>query len=99
MQSTGQTSTHDLSLMSMQGSAMMYVTSPTLPSGRGGGCGCPPTALQTGAGPCPRSAAYLRTRPPCVLAPLGFHALDGNEPTAAAVASGRRRPFFHDLPR
>jgi MFS family permease len=26
MQSTGQTSTHDLSLMSMQGSAMMYVT-------------------------------------------------------------------------
>src|SRR5437764_11209183 len=41
MQSTGQTSTHDLSLMSMQGSAMMYVTGrprlrslrrPTLPS-------------------------------------------------------------------
>src|SRR3954451_9983616 len=31
MQSTGQTSTHDLSLMSMQGSAMMYVTPPTLP--------------------------------------------------------------------
>src|SRR3954468_5996405 len=30
MQSTGQTSTHDLSLMSMQGSAMMYVTLPTL---------------------------------------------------------------------
>src|SRR5438270_674047 len=30
MQSTGQTSTHDLSLMSMQGSAMMYVTAPTL---------------------------------------------------------------------
>src|SRR5213082_1974367 len=30
MQSTGQTSTHDLSLMSMQGSAMMYVTWPTL---------------------------------------------------------------------
>src|SRR5687768_8287827 len=26
MQSTGQTSTHDLSLMSIQGSAMMYVT-------------------------------------------------------------------------
>src|SRR2546423_12072857 len=26
MQSTGQTSTHDRSLMSMQGSAMMYVT-------------------------------------------------------------------------
>src|ERR671932_1618841 len=26
MQSTGHTSTHDLSLMSMQGSAMMYVT-------------------------------------------------------------------------
>src|SRR5256885_9733332 len=26
MQSTGQTSTHDLSLMSMQGSAVMYVT-------------------------------------------------------------------------
>src|SRR3954464_6810998 len=30
MQSTGQTSTHDLSLMSMQGSAMMYVTRATL---------------------------------------------------------------------
>src|SRR4029077_17530148 len=30
MQSTGQTSTQDLSLMSMQGSAMMYVTRPTL---------------------------------------------------------------------
>src|SRR3954451_12705204 len=30
MQSTGQTSTHDLSLMSMQGSEMMYVTTPTL---------------------------------------------------------------------
>src|SRR5881227_2995886 len=30
MQSTGQTSTHDLSLMSMQGSAMMYVTTRTL---------------------------------------------------------------------
>src|SRR3954470_24760112 len=30
MQSTGQTSTHDLSLMSMQGSEMMYVTPPTL---------------------------------------------------------------------
>src|SRR5581483_630190 len=30
MQSTGQTSTQDLSLMSMQGSAMMYVTAPTL---------------------------------------------------------------------
>src|SRR6059058_4612223 len=28
MQSTGQTSTQDLSLMSMQGSAMMYVTAP-----------------------------------------------------------------------
>jgi hypothetical protein len=26
MQSTGQTSTHERSLMSMQGSAMMYVT-------------------------------------------------------------------------
>src|SRR5919198_875778 len=38
MQSTGQTSTQDLSLMSMQGSAMMYVTAPTLakplPGGR-----------------------------------------------------------------
>src|SRR5260370_15376401 len=30
MQSTGQTSTQDLSLMSIQGSAMMYVTRPTL---------------------------------------------------------------------
>jgi hypothetical protein len=30
MQSTGQTSTHDKSLMSMQGSAMMYVTAPSL---------------------------------------------------------------------
>src|SRR2546421_1526797 len=30
MQSTGQTSTHDLSLMSMQGSEMMYVTAPTI---------------------------------------------------------------------
>src|SRR5438128_12497008 len=30
MQSTGQTSTQDLSLMSMQGSAMMYVTQATL---------------------------------------------------------------------
>src|SRR2546421_11370937 len=30
MQSTGQTSTHDLSLMSMHGSAMMYVTLATL---------------------------------------------------------------------
>src|SRR3954471_11871369 len=30
MQSTGQTSTHDLSLMSMHGSEMMYVTPPTL---------------------------------------------------------------------
>src|SRR3954464_15557216 len=30
MQSTGQTSTHDLSLMSIQGSAMMYVTRATL---------------------------------------------------------------------
>src|SRR5712672_1069575 len=30
MQSTGQTSTQDLSLMSMQGSAMMYVTAATL---------------------------------------------------------------------
>src|SRR6478752_4677455 len=30
MQSTGQTSTQDLSLMSMQGSAMMYVTPATL---------------------------------------------------------------------
>src|SRR5256885_7501093 len=33
MQSTGHTSTHDLSLMSMQGSAMMYVTRPTLAKG------------------------------------------------------------------
>src|SRR3954454_2406156 len=33
MQSTGQTSTHDLSLMSMHGSEMMYVTAPTLPRG------------------------------------------------------------------
>src|SRR5204862_4568157 len=33
MQSTGQTSTHDLSLMSMQGSAMMYVTRATLAKG------------------------------------------------------------------
>src|SRR5919204_5802324 len=34
MQSTGQTSTHDRSLMSMQGSAMMYVTGrPTLLKG------------------------------------------------------------------
>src|SRR5947199_9663929 len=30
MQSTGQTSTQERSLMSMQGSAMMYVTRPTL---------------------------------------------------------------------
>ena len=30
MQSTGQTSTHERSLMSMQGSAMMYVTGPSL---------------------------------------------------------------------
>src|SRR5437763_5530222 len=39
MQSTGQTSTQERSLMSMQGSAMMYVTAPTVarraaPSGR-----------------------------------------------------------------
>src|SRR5258706_11426237 len=33
MQSTGQTSTQDLSLMSMHGSAMMYVTRRTLASG------------------------------------------------------------------
>src|SRR6476469_9784303 len=33
MQSTGQTSTQERSLMSMQGSAMMYVTAATLPSG------------------------------------------------------------------
>src|SRR6266850_394266 len=38
MQSTGQTSTQDLSLMSMQGSAMMYVTSPTLAKPLPGGC-------------------------------------------------------------
>src|SRR5690242_3001466 len=36
MQSTGQTSTHDLSLMSMQGSAMMYVTTPTIPTASAG---------------------------------------------------------------
>jgi hypothetical protein len=30
MQSTGQTSTQDRSLMSIQGSAMMYVTMPSL---------------------------------------------------------------------
>src|SRR3954447_18602518 len=36
MQSTGQTSTHDLSLMSMQGSEMMYVTAPTIPTGSTG---------------------------------------------------------------
>src|SRR5215469_4559622 len=33
MQSTGQTSTQERSLMSIQGSEMMYVTAPTLPSG------------------------------------------------------------------
>ena len=33
MQSTGQTSTHERSLMSMQGSAMMYVTAASLASG------------------------------------------------------------------
>src|SRR5919109_1548968 len=33
MQSTGQTSTQDLSLMSMQGSEMMYVTARTLANG------------------------------------------------------------------
>src|SRR5437588_2565257 len=38
MQSTGQTSTQDLSLMSMQGSEMMYVTAPTLPTGSAGRC-------------------------------------------------------------
>src|SRR5882757_5235831 len=32
MQSTGQTSTQERSLMSMQGSEMMYVTPPTLPN-------------------------------------------------------------------
>src|SRR3954464_4293106 len=32
MQSTGQTSTQERSLMSIQGSAMMYVTTATLPS-------------------------------------------------------------------
>src|SRR4051794_24100918 len=36
MQSTGQTSTHDLSLMSMQGSEMMYVTRSTLTKRSGG---------------------------------------------------------------
>src|SRR5687767_11871106 len=35
MQSTGQTSTHERSLMSMHGSAMMYVTTASLPSGSG----------------------------------------------------------------
>src|SRR4051794_41316378 len=30
MQSTGHTSTHDLSLMSIHGSEMMYVTAPTI---------------------------------------------------------------------
>src|SRR5215468_13749 len=34
MQSTGQTSTHERSLMSIQGSAMMYVTRPTVDSDR-----------------------------------------------------------------
>src|SRR5438874_6801014 len=34
MQSTGQTSTQERSLMSMQGSAMMYVTRPTVDPGR-----------------------------------------------------------------
>src|SRR6201999_2317219 len=38
MQSTGQTSTHDLSLMSMQGSEMMYVTAATLTTRSPGGC-------------------------------------------------------------
>src|SRR6185312_8766766 len=33
MQSTGQTSTQERSLMSIHGSAMMYVTAATLPSG------------------------------------------------------------------
>src|SRR5690242_14915810 len=33
MQSTGHTSTQERSLMSIQGSAMMYVTAATLPSG------------------------------------------------------------------
>src|SRR3954465_10346174 len=37
MQSTGHTSTHDLSLMSMQGSEMMYVTRATLATGLPGG--------------------------------------------------------------
>src|SRR5687767_15865501 len=42
MQSTGQTSTQDLSLMSIQGSAMMYVTAAEctgVPSRDGSGCG------------------------------------------------------------
>src|SRR5437660_7160534 len=38
MQSTGQTSTQDLSLMSMHGSAMMYVTRPTLAKPLPRGC-------------------------------------------------------------
>src|SRR5262249_51856497 len=37
MQSTGQTSTQDRSLMSMQGSAMMYVTGAQSTDGRGSG--------------------------------------------------------------
>src|SRR3954468_22919248 len=37
MQSTGHTSTHDLSLMSMQGSEMVYVTRATLATGLPGG--------------------------------------------------------------
>src|SRR3954468_271799 len=41
MQSTGQTSTQERSLMSMQGSAMMYVTAATLPSGLLGRCDQP----------------------------------------------------------
>src|SRR3954470_3841477 len=41
MQSTGQTSTQERSLMSMQGSAMMYVTAATLPSQLLGRCDQP----------------------------------------------------------
>src|SRR5512132_2550069 len=39
MQSTGQTSTQDLSRMSMQGSAMMYVTRPVYATSSSTSCG------------------------------------------------------------
>src|SRR6185312_8494066 len=41
MQSTGHTSTQERSLMSIQGSAMMYVTTETLPSRLLGSCDQP----------------------------------------------------------